>query len=327
MQWAQKQKGFTIVELLIVVVVIAILAAITIVAFNGIQNRAKETSVMSEVSQAVRKIESSKSGSTTESYPSNASQAGVQNVTGLTYSYDASSASYCVQITRNGITYSATNVNKKPVAEECRNTSLIGWWKMNGNGNDSSGNGRNATISSGFWSLGPRDESDSSIEFTGTPPTATVDNSANILPSQMTFSFWFNANIWNSSAATSFISKRTGSETGIFIMRLTSANALAIDCGGTGGGSTRWVTSHVPALSTWTHVVVTCTPTEVAAFINGVSIGSASRTTGSVANSAQLQFGQDGTGYGLSGRMDDIRLYNRVISAQEADQLYMEGAQ
>ena len=32
--------GFTIVELLVVIVVIGILAAITIVAFNGISNRA-----------------------------------------------------------------------------------------------------------------------------------------------------------------------------------------------------------------------------------------------------------------------------------------------
>jgi len=38
------QKGFTIVELLIVVVVIAILAAITIVAYNGIQTRARDSS-------------------------------------------------------------------------------------------------------------------------------------------------------------------------------------------------------------------------------------------------------------------------------------------
>jgi prepilin-type N-terminal cleavage/methylation domain-containing protein len=39
----QAERGFTIVELLIVIVVIGILAAIVIVAYNGIQDRAKNT--------------------------------------------------------------------------------------------------------------------------------------------------------------------------------------------------------------------------------------------------------------------------------------------
>ncbi len=48
--WAKhKQSGFTIVELLIVIVVIAILAAITIVAFNGIQSRAKNQQTVAAV--------------------------------------------------------------------------------------------------------------------------------------------------------------------------------------------------------------------------------------------------------------------------------------
>lgn len=38
-----KQRAFTIVELLIVIVVIGILAAITIVAYNGIQQRARDS--------------------------------------------------------------------------------------------------------------------------------------------------------------------------------------------------------------------------------------------------------------------------------------------
>ncbi|UTX51331.1 prepilin-type N-terminal cleavage/methylation domain-containing protein [Candidatus Saccharibacteria bacterium TM7i] len=42
--------GFTIVELLIVVIVIAILAAITIVAYNGITNRAKDAAMASTAS-------------------------------------------------------------------------------------------------------------------------------------------------------------------------------------------------------------------------------------------------------------------------------------
>lgn len=44
-----KSRGFTIVELLIVIVIIAILAAITIVAYNGIQQRARNANRESDV--------------------------------------------------------------------------------------------------------------------------------------------------------------------------------------------------------------------------------------------------------------------------------------
>jgi len=44
-----RSNGFTIVELLIVIVVIGILAAITIVAFNGVQERAKINQASSEL--------------------------------------------------------------------------------------------------------------------------------------------------------------------------------------------------------------------------------------------------------------------------------------
>jgi len=52
--WAQKQKGFTIVELLIVIVVIAILAAISVVAYNGIQARSENTKTIQAVSQYIK---------------------------------------------------------------------------------------------------------------------------------------------------------------------------------------------------------------------------------------------------------------------------------
>lgn len=50
------KQGFTIVELLIVVVVIAILAAITVVAYNGIQNRAYDTSVQADLNNIAKQI-------------------------------------------------------------------------------------------------------------------------------------------------------------------------------------------------------------------------------------------------------------------------------
>ena len=54
-QKTKKEKGFTIVELLIVIVVIGILAAIVIVAYNGIQNRAKTVRAQTNAN-AVQKI-------------------------------------------------------------------------------------------------------------------------------------------------------------------------------------------------------------------------------------------------------------------------------
>lgn len=54
--WAKQKQysGFTIVELLIVIVVIGILAAITIVAFNGIQERARNTQTISAVKEYMK---------------------------------------------------------------------------------------------------------------------------------------------------------------------------------------------------------------------------------------------------------------------------------
>lgn len=49
-------RGFTIVELLIVIVVIGILAAITIVAFNGIQERSRQAKIKSDMSLLNRAI-------------------------------------------------------------------------------------------------------------------------------------------------------------------------------------------------------------------------------------------------------------------------------
>jgi len=52
-----RTSGFTIVELLIVVVVIAVLAAITIVAFNGVQARARDSQRRSDVRAITKALE------------------------------------------------------------------------------------------------------------------------------------------------------------------------------------------------------------------------------------------------------------------------------
>lgn len=56
-----QSKGFTIVELLIVIVVIAILAAITIVAFNGVSSKAQVSKASSAVVSFQKLLEMHKS--------------------------------------------------------------------------------------------------------------------------------------------------------------------------------------------------------------------------------------------------------------------------
>ncbi len=53
-------SGFTIVELLIVIVVIAILAAISVVAYTGIQDRARRSKVDSDIRNIITAIQAAR---------------------------------------------------------------------------------------------------------------------------------------------------------------------------------------------------------------------------------------------------------------------------
>jgi len=116
------RQGFTIVELLIVIVVIGILAAITIVAYNGVQNRANAAAAQSATSQSTKKVlaYAIENG---DSYPTTLAIAGV-NVTGSTsYQYSvnntASPKTYCITATVSTVSYFSSHTTATPTIGAC----------------------------------------------------------------------------------------------------------------------------------------------------------------------------------------------------------------
>ena len=104
---ANKQRGFTIVELLIVIVVIGILAGIVIVAYNGIQQKAHVAALQSDLKNASDQLEidNVENGN----YPATVAAAnggtGLKASPGTTYQYTASTvapATYCLTATSSG---------------------------------------------------------------------------------------------------------------------------------------------------------------------------------------------------------------------------------
>jgi prepilin-type N-terminal cleavage/methylation domain-containing protein len=116
--------GFTIVELLIVIVVIGILAAITIVAYNGVQERARASSVSSALSQANKKLAVYQVDSP-DSYPidKTALEAiGIKDSSTVSYQYTRTAGppdTYCLTATTGSTSYKISSAAPTPAAGGC----------------------------------------------------------------------------------------------------------------------------------------------------------------------------------------------------------------
>lgn len=117
------QRGFTIVELLVVIVVISILAAITIVAYNGVQSRARAAAAQAAANGLVKLLAISYGTSST--YPADLSAINnggpMPTSDGSSYIYHpgAGYTSYCVTVTNSTSSYKITDTSTSPVAGGC----------------------------------------------------------------------------------------------------------------------------------------------------------------------------------------------------------------
>ena len=119
----KKRGGFTIVELLIVIIVIAVLATITVVSYNGVTRSARESVASDAVAQANQKV-LLYAADHNDIFPVDISHAGVKDdaYTTFQYGYDFSDAKkkYCITATAGGVSYFIDNEeNTKPSKGAC----------------------------------------------------------------------------------------------------------------------------------------------------------------------------------------------------------------
>jgi len=321
-------QGFTIVELLIVIVVIGILAAITIVAFNGVSNRAKVAALQSELSGAAKKLELYKiTPGGNDQYPADLATAGV---TGTGMTYFPNGTSYCLVNINGANSYYVTNTSSKPQVGACMvSDQLVGWWTFDGNANDSSGNGINGTNSGATLTTGQDGTANSAYQFNGTSSSIALPYSSILnITDSYSLSAWIKLDAFNGTAGWNDIISGGAGDWSIGINSTSAGDGqLMLTKVNTGDGPP--ATTPV-ARQVWKHVLVTALGSTVRYYVDGQPNGQVVANFGGFTNTAAKRIGlrnTAGSAGTFRGTIDDVRVYNKVLSPSEIQIIYSGGAQ
>lgn len=319
-RWAT-QKAFTIVELLIVVVVIAILAAITIVAYVGIQQRAKESAVQSTLSQFTKKVLAARATSGTETFPATLAEVDVTAPSSVSYSSNPTRKGFCLVVQDGTTSYYTTQASSVPIPGTCVTVDgLVAWWPFNNSVSDLSGNGLDGTPVDLTPAPGQGGVANTAYAFNGTTSQMRCGTEPLLtLTSSVSLSAWINL------AAHSNIAGIINYGAGGYWLSVYGTNQPSFYIS---NGMLSTVQS-VP-LSTWHHVVGTYTSGERRLYLNGSIVASDTRTGGIGSyGSETCHVGniKEVSDRYLNGRMDDVRIYDRALTTAEVEALYAAGAQ
>lgn len=222
---------------------------------------------------------------------------------------------------------SATMFNSQATPGSTTVTSgLVGWWKFNGNMNDSSDNGNNGSGSSATLTTGQDGSANGAYNFSGTSyinmGTSSVFNSPEI-----TFSAWVKPT--NTSGVRTIISKETSYK--YRLVATTNAVAVLISANGSSWLVNQTFNSSLVPSGDWAHVAVTISSSDgsIKIYVNSNLTDTGQLNTPITSYSANPlivgSYNTSGT-EGFVGAIDDARVYNRALSASEIANLYLGGA-
>ena len=325
-------RGFTIVELLVVIVVIAILATITIVSYTGISQRATTASLQSDLTNAVTQLKLDQV--TNSSFPTTLALAnggkGIPSSSGTTYAYAVSNTTipqtFCITATKNNINYNITqDGNSQPgicpiLNLDAGNTSSYPgtgttWTDLSGNGNSGTLNGGvsySSSVNGGVMS------------FDGVNDRVIIPNDISLGTQELTVSAWINQSAYSVSGSSKpYVSDwntwSPGSQKG-FILRGYDVETVPSFWLADGTNYSRVVASQTVALNTWYNVVGVFKANSIfKIYVNGIEKGSSSAPSQyveEITTPIYVGYGGINAGY-FSGQISNVRIYNAALGASD----------
>lgn len=328
MKWARQKSGFTIVELLIVIVVIAILTAITVIAYNGIQERTKASAVASSAAQANTKIRAH-AIQNAETYPSQLSDINIADTDTIDYYYYVNNTAtpkyFCLSAEMDGASPQfVSSRNESPIAGSCE--GLVGWWPFNGTTDDYSENnypaanggavpaeGQNASSGAYFFNV-----FDGIRIYNFNHPVQTAGS----INGDWSLSAWAYADA--NSMNETIIVGRSGCHGGLYTYNNNYTFALKSNLANCWTNST---TVGGPATTPgWRHLVAVYSAGTMTLYVDGAldSTGIYNTTT-PFGYGSTLYLGGVG-GRQFIGKIDDVRVFTRALTATEIQGMHQGGA-
>ena len=215
--------------------------------------------------------------------------------------------------------------------------SLLGHWSFDDAtgtiAHDSSGNGYNGSlINNPVWTSGKLGVA---LSFNGTSQYIDIGSPSGLnLHSAMTASAWFYLNSTSGAQTILFGDYGGGSPLYNVTINQDGAGIVRGEYFGSGGGSSDYyVKTAAVSAKAWHQVVMTRNSSgTISMYVDGVlSNAGTSGTAGSVNSAALTDFtiGRPGSynGQYFNGKIDDVRVYGRALSAPEVSTLYSSSVQ